>query len=373
MVAVLRAGRCADGRVQGTLSVGQTRIRFLLFGLACTLWMAGALTAPLVVAEDPAPRPATPSNAPDPAQEQAAAVRDPACASEPRTWTPATTAGPEGESVERCLRRLGRGQTDLRIPADQSYVLTTFGGPGDEQPVDCGDPRGADGKWYYAANLQRFACGQKVRLVDAKRRRCVVVEVADTGPHICVETAGGRPMWDVSPLASLHLYGLRSTGWSNGRTVHGAPVDASNELGPCDEQLQSAAEIGRGSVGGVCRDASECRYAGALCLGADSGWPGGYCSARCGGSCPSLAGPHSLSICSRLPDGSAGCLARCDFTLHERGCRDGYRCDRAPATDSGAQTEVCLPDRCEVDTAVVRPAGGRSTDQPPALAPPPAP
>jgi len=161
----------------------------------------------------------------------------------PEPWVGADTQGPAGESVLGCLKRLG-SQIDTRIPVDQRYDLTTFGGPGDLQPVDCGDTRGADGTWYYAANKQRFACGTKVRLLDLARERCVVVEVADTGPNICVEEASGRPTWDVSPLASRQLFGVGQAGWSEGRGILGAPVHSSNALGPCDGHSAMANQLG---------------------------------------------------------------------------------------------------------------------------------
>jgi hypothetical protein len=278
------------------------------------------------------------------AREVQTPERTQVCAAPASEWTAADSGGPEGESVRACLRRMGRGKTDRRVPVDQRYELTTFGGPGDLQPVDCGDPRGADGTWYYAANMQRFACGQKVRLVDAKRRRCVVVQVADTGPHICVEEASGRPTWDVSPLAARELYGVTRAGWSDGLGVYAAPVAESTPLGPCTALVAARAEAGEaaggGGVGSACAAAGECSYAGAVCLGASEGWPSGYCSAPCGGECPASAGPHALAVCAAAEAGAAPqCLAQCDFTLFESGCREGYCCGSAPGSDA----RVCLP------------------------------
>jgi hypothetical protein len=277
-----------------------------------------------------------------------AAIRPQCTPPVPVEWKPVDTGGPEGESVGSCLRRMG-SVTDSRIPVDQRYDLTTFGGPGDLQPVDCRDPRGADGTWYYAANLQRFQCGQTVRLVDSNRERCVIVEVADTGPNACVEEAGGRPAWDVSPLVARHLFGVRSAGWSEKRAVYGAPVDRSNPLGPCDAQLADRSRIAQGSVGGSCEESSQCQFQGGVCLADSAGWPGGYCSAPCDGRCPSMPGAHAMSICSVLGDGSTGCLASCDYTLYESGCRSGYTCGSAPGVldPEGASNPVCVPERCE--------------------------
>jgi hypothetical protein len=270
----------------------------------------------------------------------AAEVPPPRCEA-PSPWVPVDTAGPSGEKVLACLRRLGRGITDKRVPADQRYELTTFGNPGDEQPVDCETELRADGTWYYAANKQRFPCRTRIRLVNAARTRCVVVQVADTGPHACVEEADGQPTWDVSPLAAKHLFGVTQAGWSENRAVYGAPVAAGTPLGPCDD-LADPAALQRGAVGGACSGDAGCRFAGATCLDERAGWPGGHCSADCSESCPDVRGPHASSVCARDAGGAARCLARCDFTLHESGCRAGYTCCDTTEV-SGATARVCLP------------------------------
>jgi len=269
----------------------------------------------------------------------AAEVPAPRCEA-PSAWVPVETAGPPGENVLGCLRRLGRGVTDKRIPADQRYELTTFGNPGDEQPVDCETELRADGTWYYAANKQRFPCRTRVRLVNQERTRCVVVQVADTGPHACVEEADGQPTWDVSPLAAKHLFGVSQAGWSEKRPVYGAPVAPGTPLGPCNH-LADPAVLQRGAVGGACASDAACRFAGGTCLTEQAGWPGGHCSADCG-RCPEVVGPHASSVCARDATGAARCLAHCDFTLFASGCRKDYTCCDAPDV-SGALARVCLP------------------------------
>lgn len=255
-------------------------------------------------------------------------------------WVPADTAGPVGESVTDCLARLGAASDDRR-PADQAYDLTTFGGPGDEQPVACAGALGADATWYYAANANRFPCGQRIRLVDAARSTCVIVEVADVGPNICVEEAGGRPIWDVSPLASDVLYGVSSAAWSEHIEVFGAPVDPGNPLGPCD--LGPASDYQRGFIGGACSSATDCPYTDAVCL---TDFPGGACSLPCVTSCPDQAGANAYTACVDLGT-VRRCLARCDFTLFATGCRDGYACERRPhPTGAGADRFVCVPPTC---------------------------
>ena len=40
-------------------------------------------------------------------------------------------------------------------------------------------------------------------------------------------------------------------------------------------------------------------------------------------------------------------MARCDFTLFESGCREGYACLMAPHPDGVRENAVCAPARCE--------------------------
>ena len=264
---------------------------------------------------------------------------------EPAEWVAADTGGPTGESVLACLRRLGSA-TDDRIPEDQRYGITTFGGPGDEQPTDCPEAGDADSSWYYAANKQRFPCGQRIRLVDGDRRRCVVVAIADTGPNICVEEAAALPEWDVSPLVSRHLFRMRSVGWSQKLAVYGAPVSNENALGPCNH-VDDGQMPQDGFIGGACGADAACEYAGGVCFADAAGWPGGHCSASCEASCPTKPGAHALTACVSLWNGPSQCVARCDFTLYDQGCRDGYACGEAPAGDGSGAIPVCLPARCD--------------------------
>jgi hypothetical protein len=277
----------------------------------------------------------------------------------PPVWQPVTTNGPEDEGVLSCLRRMGRGVTDARIPLSQAYELTTFGGPGDEQPTHCPAAPDADNTWYYAANEQRFGCGTRARLVDGDRRRCVVVEVADLGPHACVEEASEAPTWDVAPLVSMELFGARQAGWSEHRKVIGALVSPDTPLGPCDDLTAPPETRLSRSVGGMCESAADCGFEGAVCLGEADGFPGGYCSAPCEGGCRAVVGPHAWPVCAPLLAGSDGdrCMASCDFTLFESGCRAGYTCALPPAlqgepalpgsVDGPPDTmAVCIPARC---------------------------
>jgi hypothetical protein len=262
----------------------------------------------------------------------------------PAVWDPVDTGGPEGETLSDCIARVG-ALTDDRVPEDQAYELTTFGGPGDEQPVACSGAPIADGSWYYAANEQRFSCGTRVRLVDAARARCVIVEVADVGPNACVEEAGGMPLWDVSPLAAQQLFDVSSVGYSEHRAVFGAPVASDNALGPCDATIADPRTFTRGFIGGPCDSPGDCAYAGGICLTPAMGWPGGTCSLACETSCPDRAGANAFTACADV-GGALSCVARCDFTLFPTGCRSGYACEPRPHPTTGALRNVCVPLEC---------------------------
>ena len=262
----------------------------------------------------------------------------------PPAWVPVDTGGPAGESLSACIARVG-ARTDNRLPADQGYDLTTFGGPGDVQPVSCAGAATADGTWFYAANAQRFTCGQRVRITDEARTHCVIAQVADIGPNACVEEAGGRAIWDMSPLAAQELYGVSSVGWSEHRAVRGAPVDASNPLGVCDHLADPAAFL-RGWVGAPCTSAADCTFAGAVCRTPAEGYPGGHCTQTCTTTCPDRAGPNAYTACANVPGDTTECIARCDFTLFASGCRDGYGCVANAHPTTGTMRWVCLPIAC---------------------------
>jgi len=257
-------------------------------------------------------------------------------------WTPVDTMGPAGESVTDCLSRVG-SQTDDRLPVGQRYDLTTFGGPGDEQPVACAGAADADGTWYYAANSQRFRCGQRVRIVDEARTSCVVVEVADVGPNACVEEAGAMPIWDVSPLAAQALFGVSSVGWSEHRAVFGAPVDGDNPLGEC--ALGDPRDYLRGFVGGPCDSPGDCTYPDGVCLGE---YPDGACSLPCDTSCPDRTGSNAYTACVDMGAAMGRlCVARCDFTLFDTGCREGQACEARPHPTGATEDRwVCVPAMC---------------------------
>jgi hypothetical protein len=122
-----------------------------------------------------------------------------------------------------------RGQASSAIPADGRYVITTFGGPGDHQPMSCGGY--ANGTTWYAASRQRYGCGSHIKVMA--NGKCVVLKTDDYGPDVCVENAVGKPIIDVSPLASKALFGVSGAGWSDRLMVTVEEVSTSVPLGPC--------------------------------------------------------------------------------------------------------------------------------------------
>jgi hypothetical protein len=267
----------------------------------------------------------------------------------PAGWTVPNTGGPAGETVTQCLARGPTPNVDSRVPADQRYDVTTFGGGTDTQATSCGMT--ADATWFYAAGAQRFPCGQHIRLVDPARAHCAIVQVSDTGPNVCVEVGAGAPIWDLSPLATQHLFGGSSYGWSDRVGVIGAPVGSANALGDCDATITDPSTYLAHFVGGPCTSDADCTFTGGVCRTAAQGFPGGHCTVPCGtGGCPDQAGANAFTGCADLTgSGDVACAARCDYTLFPTtGCRDGYGCyDRAnPTNPTGAHRNVCLPLPC---------------------------
>jgi hypothetical protein len=135
-----------------------------------------------------------------------------------------------GASIENTDRLNGcKGQAASSIPSDGRYVITTFGGPGDHQPMSCGGY--ADGTGWYAASRQRYGCAGRVKI--EANGKCAVVETKDYGPDVCVERAAGMPIIDVSPKVSRLLFDEAGAGWSDHLVVSVTPVAATTALGPC--------------------------------------------------------------------------------------------------------------------------------------------
>jgi hypothetical protein len=141
------------------------------------------------------------------------------------------TDGTDGSSIGKADARLRgcNGKASSSVPDDGRYTITTFGGPGDHQPMSCGGF--ADGTTWYAASRQRYGCGTKLRI--EANGKCVVVTALDYGPDVCVENAAGAPIIDVSPLVGRELFGESGLGYSDRKSVTVTPVASATPLGRC--------------------------------------------------------------------------------------------------------------------------------------------
>jgi hypothetical protein len=171
-----------------------------------------------------------------------------------------------GASIEQDYRLTGcNGQASSAIPDDGEYVITTFGGPGDHQPMSCGGR--ADSSWYYAASRQRYGCGSRIAI--RANGKCVVAQTDDYGPDVCVENAAGMPIIDVSPKVARDLFGVSGAGWSDHLVVTVEEVAAGTPLGACattptdptdptdpdpgaDTSVCPSATLGRDVAAGTC-------------------------------------------------------------------------------------------------------------------------
>lgn len=143
------------------------------------------------------------------------------------------------------------GHAATTIPSDGRYVMTTFGGGADDQPMSCGGY--ADGTGWYTADRQRYGCGAHLQV--QANGNCVVLEAQDYGPDQCVETAAHMPVLDMSPRASKALYGVSGAGWSDHLVVTVTEVDASTPLGPC-QATGGGGGGGGGTTGASCSSAT---------------------------------------------------------------------------------------------------------------------
>lgn len=172
------------------------------------------------------------------------------------------TEATSGASVSQTAALTGcHGQASSAIPADGRYVITTFGGPGDHQPMSCGGY--ADGSGWYAASRQRYGCGSHIRVTA--NGKCVVLQTDDYGPDVCVENAAHMPIIDVSPRASRELFGVSGAGWSDHLVVTVEEVSTSEPLGVCaagggggggGTAMCSSATLDRDVASGTCVQAA---------------------------------------------------------------------------------------------------------------------
>ncbi|MEZ4227451.1 MAG: hypothetical protein R3B13_41315 [Polyangiaceae bacterium] len=217
-----------------------------------------------------------------------------ACAASPPPDTHDTGAsmGATDKSLSGC-----KGKASSSVPSDGTYVITTFGGPSESQPMACGSHT-KSGSWYYAASKQRYGCGSKIKIEAGGK--CVVAQTDDYGPDVCVESAAGRPIIDVSPLVAQDLFGVSGIGWSDNKLVQVTEVDSGTALGPC-------AASGSTGSGGSSGNAGQC-YCDADC--ADFG----DCCSNCGsgGSGAGNSGGGSAGSSGSGSGGASGGQCYCD-------------------------------------------------------------
>ncbi len=161
------------------------------------------------------------------------------------------TAGVSVTTIDRGLTGC-RGVASRTVPADGRYFITTFGGPGDHQPMSCGGY--ANGTTWYAASRQRYGCGAKLRI--EANGRCVVAEALDYGPDVCVENAAGQEIMDVSPKISRALFDEAGAGYSDRMTVHVEEVAAATPVGPCASTSPDAPDAPDAPGAGTCASAT---------------------------------------------------------------------------------------------------------------------
>jgi hypothetical protein len=194
---------------------------------------------------------------------------------------------PSAENLKGC-----QGKASSSIPSDGVYVLTTFGGSTESQPLACGGHT-KSGSWYYAASRQRYGCGARVRITAGGK--CVVAQTDDYGPDVCVEKAAGIPVMDASPLVGKVLFGTSGLGWSDGKLVYVEVAAADAPLGPCTSKGDAPAAdeppAGGGGSGGTSGGGS-----GGTSGGGSGGTSGGSKGTGCNASlCDSGAATTDVS------------------------------------------------------------------------------
>ncbi|MCC6662334.1 MAG: hypothetical protein IT375_01260 [Polyangiaceae bacterium] len=236
---------------------------------------------------------------------------------------------PAGENLSGC-----HGKAASSIPASGVYVLTTFGGPSEPQPLACGG-HSKSGSWYYAASKQRYGCGTRVRI--EANGKCVVAQTDDYGPDVCVEKAVGMPVMDVSPLVSKHLFGTKSLGWSDRKKVTVEVADDDTPLGPCAVDNGGGGGSGGsgGSSGGGGTGGSG--GSGGSAGGAGSGSSGGSGGSSGGGSGGSGSGGGGQKCTSdgACNPGNDGSGKICVGGVCVPGCKTNAQCPGVTTCKSG--------------------------------------
>ena len=198
------------------------------------------------------------------------------------------------------------GKASTSIPASGDYVLTTFGGGADTQPMSCGGT--ANGTGWYAASRQRYGCGAHLKVTA--NNKCVVVSAMDYGPDVCVETAAHSPVLDMSPAVSKYLFNESGAGWSDHLVINVEEVSTGTPVGPCQAEPPPA---------------------GGSDSGSGSGDPGGGTST--GASCASTTLDRDVDDGTCVQSASDANMYKCEngaWVASSSGCAETYAyCDSA--------------------------------------------
>lgn len=241
------------------------------------------------------------------------------------------TITPTADDLSGC-----KGKASSSIPSSGTYVLTTFGGPDEPQPLACGG-HSKSGSWYYAASRQRYGCGARIRI--RANGKCVVAQTDDYGPDVCVEKAVGMPVMDVSPLVSKHLFGTKSLGWSDKKKVTVEIAPAGTPLGPC------ASNSGGGGSGGTSGGGSGGTSGGGAAgtsgggsggtSGGGSGATGGFGGAAGASGAAGAGGGTACSSDGECNPGNDGSGLICVGGQCVPGCKTNAQCPGIKTCKSG--------------------------------------
>ena len=204
-----------------------------------------------------------------------------------------------------------------------SYGMTTFGGPGDFQPLACGGNSRNAGDWYVASS-QRYGCNK--HLMITANGKCAVARTADAGPASFVESNAGIAVLDASPALGRYFFGESSLGWSD---IHSHPgkyvvhVEVTSlPVGPCDGN-GGGSSSSSSSSGGSSSGGSSSSSGGSSSGGSSSSSSGSSSSSSGGASCGSDGDCNPGNDGSGLICQSGACVPVCH---HDAQCPGNTTC-----------------------------------------------
>ena len=170
----------------------------------------------------------------------------------------------------------------------------------------------------------------------------------DTVPLINVASSLASAREDTTVISESHRFELtRMTRGSLSceQAFDGAPLDPEEPapgatMEPVVEREVSGVDV---VVGGACTNDEDCVGSGAVCLGAELGFPEGHCSTSCEGICPYQ--PEGLpAVCSELGDQGAWCFEGCEGPDDLTSCPADFACTRVTLVGMGdTQVYACQP------------------------------